>query len=222
MANDYRRNSLARALVSLVPAIGGAADAAIGAMLDQADEAHRQAVISALRDERLTLTPEILANHDFLRSWCLVNEAMSRTVRTEKAVYFAKLWANFVRDGHFAEQLDSFEEFLGVLDDLKPREIAALVLLRNLESQHPFGEVENDNELRRAWRYWETFIDRMAVEIGVPADQLTGFLARLQRTGLYRTMTGGYVGYEGDMGSVTPYFDALLQALGMAGEEPAE
>jgi len=222
MSEDYRNKPLARTLISFIPYVGGAIDTGLSTRLNQIDEERRRLVLDELSRQRMIITQAMLDDHDWLRSWCLLYEAMSRTIRGEKAIYLAKLWASFSRDGRFAEQIDSFEEFRGVLEDLRPREMAALLLLRDIENRNPFGEVENDNELRRAWRGWDEFQSRLEAEIGVPQPQQAGFLARLQRTGLYRTIVGGYLDYEGDVGSLTPYFEALLDALVMIGDDTAD
>lgn len=127
----------------------------------------------------------------------------------------ADLLAHHWRESPGSPTWDTYEEFLAVLDDLAPREAKALVMLRDLEQQHPLGEKDSDSELGRAMRFWAEFQRRCREELGLSDDQLPGFLARLNRTGLYRTIVGAYLDYEGDMGCTTGYFDAFIAALGL-------
>jgi len=215
----YTRSPFWRAVVSAIPWVWGAIDSSAAAKIDRLFAARMRSFFEEIEARQCLLGQEHLDNSDLMHAIMVTVEASQRTRSEDKRRWMADLLANHWGKDPGGPKWDLYEEYLSVLEDLSPREARALAMLRDLEDAHPLGEVESDNELRRAWRFWEEFQNRCCDELGIAADQLAGFLARLNRTGLYRTFTGMYLDYEGDVGGTTGYFDAFIAALGLPAKE---
>lgn len=81
----------------------------------------------------IELKQELLDNNDFLHCFFATTEAAFKTNRTEKIRFLARLLLAAAVDGRLSD-IDEYEEYLGILDDLSNRELAVLTLLDKYES----------------------------------------------------------------------------------------
>ncbi len=217
LASRYQRNSVIRALVQLIPAgIGSAADVAIATRISNIREQRARAFFDELASQDIALTDKQIESDDFLHAYFSTTRAALNTRRQEKIRLFARLFGNYARRTSFVPT-DAYEELLTVLDDLGYREFQVLLILRRFEASVSLSEEQN--ALQRVSTFWDAFIEAVEAETGVPRTETPGFLARLNRTGLYQTFVGTYVGYTGDKGCLTPNFATFLKALGIAGDD---
>ncbi len=217
LAHRYQRNSVIRALVQLIPAgIGSATDVAITTRIDNIREKRARAFFDTLEQQDIALTPDIVENEDFLHAYFATTRAALNTHRREKIQLFGRLFANYSR-GESAESADAYEETLRILDDLSYREFQVLLILKRFEDEAP--EEEGLNALQKATRFWDSFVEAVVAEVGIHHEEVMGFLVRLNRTGLYETITGSYIGYLGDKGRLTANFRTFLQALDAESED---
>ena len=92
-----------------------------------------------------------------------------------------------------------------------------MLILNKFEKTIPIEE--GKNALMRATAFWDTFLAEVQRETGIPVAEIPGMLARLNRTGLYQTFIGTFLGYSGDIGYLTPNFGKFLDALKVTGSE---
>jgi hypothetical protein len=65
-------------------------------------------------------------------------------------------------------------------------------------------------------QFWEEFAGVVEKESGIPRNELTATLTRIQRTGLYEHFVGSYGDYASGMGNLTSRFTKLITALNSA------
>jgi hypothetical protein len=122
------------------------------------------------------------------------------------------LFATYWKTGAFdRDTFDKYEEDLSIIDELGYKEFLVLLDLEELESKHPLES--GMNVLMRARQFWPEFEKKCAEVVGIPEDQVDGYLQRLSRTGLYVPITGAFLDYAGGLGHLTSRFAALKARL---------
>lgn len=216
IANIYDSNPLIRAIVQLaispVPyGIGSAIDAALTSKIENIREERLRNFFSELADDSHELTEELIQSEEFLHSYFSTLKAAVNTRRKEKIKLFARLLLTASKEQHLSDE--KYEEFLKILDDLSVRELHILLILKKFEDTH-FPELgangENENDLQVANHFWEDFEAVVQKKSEVSSSELRAILNRLNRTGLYETFNGGYVGYTGGKGKLTPIFSEFV------------
>ena len=224
IANLYEKNPIVRALVQLAMApipygIGSAIDSTLTAQISRMREKRLRTFFDELAAGSLALTEELIQKEDFLHAYFSTLKAALNTRRSDKIKLFARLLCNAGREHRLD---DPYEEYLSILDELSMRELSVLLLLKDFEDKHPYenntkGELEND--LQRAHRFWELFEAAAEAKYGVSRDHIPSVLTRLNRTGMYETITGGFLDYAGGKGKLTPRFNEFLNWLQVAANE---
>lgn len=218
LAARYEKNPIIRALVQLIPwGVGSAADVAITTVLARIREERAREFFDQLASGELELTQEQIATEDFLHAYFATARAALNTRRREKIRLFAQLFANYAGKGLVGDS-DVYEEYLSILDDLSYREFQILLILKRHQDCTPRQPQQND--LQWSSTFWDAFLDSVVSEVGIPRQEIPGILARLNRTGLYKTIVGTFLGYGGDQGLLTPNFDRFLHALGLLESRP--
>lgn len=154
----------------------------------------------------------LLSNKDFLHCYTRTIEAVIRTHRQEKIRMFACLLASALDEKILIHNVDEYEEYLEILDELSLREIRALILLDKYEEDCPTGAGTHSmglNALQRANLFWNKFLEEMEKELEIPKEEVDSFLTRLNRTGCYETIIGTYYDYSGGLGKLTGLYRTL-------------
>lgn len=207
LAQRYEHNATIRALVQLIPmSIGSAIDTALLTRLQAMRIERARVFFDELAKGEQQLSPELLKNNDFLHCYFSTTAAVLRTHRTEKIQMLARILGAATKNGNFAV-IDEYEEFLTILDDLSHRELLVLATLAKYEALHPQGNDEND--LQRANRFWDSFTDELVHRLEIRPAEVDSLLTRLSRSGCYEAFTGGYYSYTGGKGKITPMFHRL-------------
>jgi hypothetical protein len=216
IANIYESNPLMRAIVQVaispVPyGIGSAIDTALTSKIENMREERLRNFFSELADGSHDLTEELIQSEEFLHAYFSTLKAAVNTRRKEKIKLFARLLLTASKEKHLSDE--KYEEFLNILDDLSVRELHLLLILKTFEDTH-FTELgangENENDLQVASRFWEDFEAIAQKKRAVSSSELRAILNRLNRTGLYETFNGMYLGYTGGKGKLTPIFSQFV------------
>lgn len=208
-------------LVGLVAGAGGtiAGGAVAGVARSMLEWMRRRvaAMAEALSEEAKSRlrADDALDDEDLLHAVLLALEKASHARREEKARLFGRLLDGYILE-RIDRETDDYEEMLSILDDMSCREMEILRELDACERSSPVPPAAQGNELRRVSQFWDRFIAAASVRTGTPTEELPGLLARLARTGLYKPITGMYVGYGGDQGLLTPFFSRFRAALGLS------
>lgn len=208
LLKKYEDNYILRALIELLPCgVGGFINSILVGYLNQVRQERLDAFFAELATGRLVLTEEEMQKEDFLHKYLITVRAVLDTRRREKIKLLARLFRNGACRLEPLE-VDTYEEYLSILDDLSYRELGILVMLYQYEQDYPKREGEND--LQRANRFWGQFKDGVASQLGIEANEIDAMLMRLTRSGLYELFTGNYYGYTGGQGKTTPLLGKLL------------
>jgi len=210
LAKRYEKSPVLRALVQLIPfGAGGAADTALTTIITNIREDRARTFFDELAARDFPLTEREIQSEDFLHAYFATCKAALNTRRREKIRLFAQLLHSYAfKDTEFEE----FEEHLSILDGLSYREFQILVTLKRYEEANP-SKPEGESELQRANSFWQDFQSECAAKLKIPADELSGVLTRLNRTGLYQTIVGTYFDYTGDRGRLTANFYRFIAQL---------
>jgi hypothetical protein len=207
LVKRYERSPIIRALVQLIPlSIGSAVDTALLTHIQNLRAERARIFFDELERGAVSLQPELLQNNEFLHCYFATVSAALRTHRDEKIQAFARLLRSATIDGKL-KIIDEYEEFLGILDDMSFREVALLSMLDHWELKHPYQLDEND--LQRANRFWEGFIQQAENDLSILPDEMDAVLFRLGRTGCYELFTGSFFDDTGGKGKTTPLFQRL-------------
>ncbi len=215
IADAYESNPVVRGLVQILMfplpyGVGNAIDAALTAKIENMREERLRVFFEELASGTRDLNEETIQQEDFLLAYFATLKAAVNTRQKEKIRLFARLLSNAAQTEQTGSE--TYEEFLHILDDLSLRELHILSILKRLEDVHPNlpkvmkeGELA-ENDLQRANRFWDDFEKAVESEVGIHPDELRAILNRLNRTGLYETFIGMYLGYAGGRGKLTPLF----------------
>lgn len=216
MSNDdtlkkYERSSLRFALELIAPFLGPAT----GVLSSRKQAQNRQRAEEMLEDlsnDMVSLNDEMVQNDDFVHAFSIVTSAVVRTRHREKRRLFARLLAIYAKHGDFGdEKANVFEEDYQILDELGPREFMVIAILAKYDRDA--READVGATLVMLNRVWDEFSAEVEEKVGISSYELSSFLSRIGRTGLYKELTGSYFDYTGGKGTTTPLFERLSRNL---------
>lgn len=208
----YEHQPILRGLVQLIPLnIGAAYESALLTKLNEYRAERLRTFFDELESGRIELSRDVIESEDFLHSYFATLRAVLSTRRRQKIRYLARLMKSAFSADRF-ESVDQYEELLAIVDDLSFRELVALSILAECETATPQEAIEN--ELQRANKLWPAFEKKVADRLGISATDLSPLLTRLQRSGCYAEITGGYYDYTGGRGRLTSLYYAIAKLAG--------
>lgn len=205
----YSKKPAIQALLKLVPG-WSSADTLLQKRANEIKNDRLKVFFDELALGKLELTDELIETEDFLHSYFCTLRAVLNSRQREKIKLFARL-LNSSHESALLVSSDEHEELLSTLEEITLREFTILNDLRKRELAHPRQEGQND--LQHAWKYWDKFRQATIQNFGVPQESFNAFMARLERTGLYLRITGGYLDYSGDVGTTTPLLTRIVQLV---------
>ena len=106
--------------------------------------------------------------------------------------------------------IDEYEDFLKVLDELSYRELLALRILDKYSST---ARSEAQKDLKWTNQFWDKFEEDITNELKIPKDQIASFMDKIARTGCYEMFTGAYWDYTGGKGKLTSMYWRLKKFI---------
>jgi hypothetical protein len=214
----YEDNRVVRGLVQLIPfGIGGALDVVITKTLSNIREERSRAFFDELIKTSKPLEPTVLESEDFLHCYFSTVRYALNSRRREKIQVFARLLKTSL-DETGPRDVDEYEEFLAILDDLTFRELQTLTIMDAFSDRPRTPDL---NDLQWTNTFWDEFEDRIVRELGVPNDEVRDFLSRISRTACYEVFTGGYFDYTGGKGKLTPTYRRLKRFISSEADNAA-
>ena len=187
----YNSNPFLKALAQIGSGcsygILGAIETAIVTVHTNAQKRRVRLFFEHLEGQKLQLTQEMVQNEDFLYFFKATLNATIRTRRTEKIVYLATLFSAYTHEQD-SYQLDKYEDYLKILDELSFIELRIVHLL--YEKSRIKSEKENFND-----EWWDNF-DLKAVDVLKNDDilrevkDIAALMPRLTRSGLFQLPVG--------------------------------
>lgn len=213
LVRRYESNPLLRGLVQLVPG-ASALETTILNTVAQIEADRLRTFFDELGAGRVPLNDRMIETEDFLHAFFATSNAARRTRQREKIRYLARLLrSTFGRPT--PPIIDEYEELLSIVEELSFRELHILSLLDQAEEQTSFSGKEDD--LGRANLLWPHFEASVEAKLQISPEELAPVLMRLQRSGCYVEITGGYWDYTGGRGHLTRLYRRLVEAAGKFG-----
>lgn len=206
LLEKYENNRVIRGLIQLVPfGIGGALDVVLTKTLDNIREERAAAFFDELAKGNVVVDERLLESEDFLHAYFATTRYALNSRRREKITMFARLLKSSLTENNIAN-IDEYEDFLKILDELSYRELLALKILDEYSST---PRTEEQNDLQWTNQFWDEFEQRLAKGLNIPTNQVADFMNRIARTGCYEMFTGGYWDYTDGKGKLTPTYHQL-------------
>ncbi len=207
---QYYDNRVIRALIQLVPlGIGSAIDVVLIRTLENIREERARAFFDELSSGNMFVNESLLESKDFLHSYFATIKMALNSRRREKIQFFARLLKSSII-GEGPQNIDEYEDFLKILDELSYRELQALAIMDEFSS---FPRTAEHNDLIWTNTFWHKFINRLETELKIPPEESSDFMNRISRTGCYEMFTGSYFDYIGGKGKLTPTYQRLKQYI---------
>ena len=158
------------------------------------------------------LTPELISSDEFLHCFFITYEATLKTNRSEKISAFAKLLISCTTEK--ISNIDEFEDYFKIIEELSWREIKILIILNEFEEpkRNTYTKPDEIDGYNIAESFWNEFIKKASLEANIPENELRGMLMRLARSGCYEIFTlGGFGGASNtnNIGQTTHLFKKL-------------
>lgn len=197
---------MARAVIAKVPVLGSVLNDAMAGTRSRLAEDRFKTFIDELNKTGKVPTPEQLHDNEFAHAVLETTRAAVNAHRKEKIRRFARLLSNYERVV-VGNNIDDYEELLGILNELTDKEFQILLLLRKHEDDdHPSRK---RTMAAMPYVYWPHFV-REAVTKGVSESELQGYLQRLSRTGCVYMIAGSATG---QLARTTPVFHRLVSVV---------
>lgn len=196
-------------LIRRIPSGNDTLDVVYTQAIEELREKRADLFFDELAEAGCILDETLLRNEDFLHCFTLTIKCAVNSRRREKIRVFARLLKSFLVDLAPAD-VDEYEDFLNILDELSYREIRALIILDRFSV---VPRDNRDNDLMWTNKFWEKFESQLCQQLKMPCDEVTGFMNRIARTGCYEMYTGTYFDYTGGKGKLTPIYVRLKEFI---------
>ena len=205
LTERYERHPVVRALVRLIP-YASVAEAAVLTVVANVRRDRARVFFDELASANAIDNPELLESEDFVHCFFSTAKFALNTRRREKIRMFARLLKrSTLTDGGLSD-VDEYEDFLRILDELSYRELRALDILDSFcDTDAACGQ----NEMEQIMGFWDAFCLRLSAELDIPHDEVPDFMSRIGRTGCLQE----HVGWDATtgMGKLTPTYRRLRE-----------
>lgn len=232
---EHYESTVIRALVGFVKGLPYAGMVISGLdeiLLNQTQRIHEnrsRKFFDELASNKL-ITEELFDDDAFIHKFSCTYRAAIRTHQMDKIHRFARLLISSVEADN--DNVDIFEEYLNILDDLSEREFYTLKLLRQYEIKYyedaisrydaylQEQKLEGDTRLFAAQSkttedYWDEFLLELKIKYDIEENIAPVILQRLIRTGLYHTLGITSLGWttpnKQTIGQTSPLFHDFIK-----------
>ena len=123
---------------------------------------------------------------------------------------FARLLKTPLSDTGTIADVDEYEYFLDILDDLNYRDFQALRILDSFSSRR---RQDQPIDLQWTMTIWGDFQQELTQQLGIPVGATGEFMHWLSRTACYLEFSETAWDYEGGMGKLTPTYRRLMECI---------
>ena len=206
----YEGNRVIRPLIQLIlPGIGSALDIVLIQTLDKIRYERARAFFDELAKGNLISDKVLLKSEDFLHCYITTIQSALKTRSREKIRMFARLLKSSPDDSGLAD-IDEYEYFLNILDNLSFKEIQALTILDRFSDSFRDGTGSDPS-----WNltFWEKFETKLSEQLNIPRERTADFMIGIVRTGCYEIFTDAQIRYTAGQGKLTPTFKRLKEFI---------
>ena len=202
----------ARALVSLSPFASAVQEMMISTLTNLSQEGSR-VFWEEFERGGIQVTDKIAESDKFVHCFRITAEATRRAFRHAKIRMLARLLRSGLTEGGFSD-VDEYERYLGILDELTYDEIRLLALLDTFESSYG-SNVTTSLRRNAIQEYWGKFKAKALDELKIPEREIDNWMTRLGRTGCFQGIpdTKEYRDFEDPIANVTGYLTDVYRRL---------
>lgn len=206
----YKKDKTIRALIQLIPfGIGSGIDIVLMQKLENVKEERARTFFDELAQSNSTLDQSVLESEDFLHAYFSTAKYAFNTRRREKIKMFARLLKGCLNTDIFTD-INEYEDYLNILDELSYRELVALNLLDQHCKEH---ETVHYSKLQLTGKSWTKYIVGISNELKIDINQVNDFLIRISRTGCIVMNTGTFVDEDIGKGQLTATYLKLKNII---------
>ncbi len=211
LLEKYENNVVIRSLIQLVPlGFGSAIDVALTKTLDKIKQERATTFFDELAEGGIVVNESLLESEDFLHAYFATTRYALNSRRREKIEMFARLLKNSLTENDISN-IDEYEDFLKILDELSYRELLALNIL---DEYGTTPRTDEQNDLQWSNQFWTQFKMRLALDLNISENQVPDFMNRVARTGCYESFSGIWTDSEIGQGRLTPTYHRLKKFIG--------
>ncbi|WP_321430174.1 hypothetical protein [uncultured Methanolobus sp.] len=166
----------------------------------------REVFMDELSRGKIRFEDKIAQSDPFVHCFIITYDAAMRSLQRQKNQYFAHLLSSSFESSELYN-VTEYEEYLNMLNETSSRELWILVVLSKYEKKH--RNIHGKLTLKEVSIYWDAFIAEISSKLSISSEEINAILTRLNKSGLYSTIVGSYVGYYGDRGTLTPIYYKL-------------
>lgn len=210
---SYKSNPLIRGLIQLIPSrFSTAIDAALLAKLETIRKERMRIFFDELARGDIVIDESLLESEDFLHCFFSTTKYALNSRRRQKIKIFARLLRESCIGDTF-KNIDEYEDFLNILDDLSYREIQILIILDEFYEKNKDQKQEhNGNDSSWVSTFWGEFQEKIHSQMGIDNSELGDHMNRLVRSGCYKIFHE-YWGADGVKGKLTPTYKKLRKYI---------
>jgi hypothetical protein len=208
LLKKYENNRFIRPLLQLIPyGIGSAIDTLLITTLNRMRQERVEIFFTELSKGIENIDSSFLiSNEDFVHKYILTMKYIMDTHQKEKIEMFARLLKNSLDEKQAVFNINIYEDFSKILNELSYREICALTIYESFF--YTRQKLDDENELQFLIRFWNEFEEKIENELRISKPSVETYMIKISRTGCYKEVTGGYLDYDGGKGVLTPlYFE---------------
>jgi len=207
LLTKYENNRLIRPLLQLIPlGIGSGIDSFLMITLNKMRQKRVEIFFDKLSEGTICIHDDYLRSDEFVHKYMVTMKYVIDTQQKEKIEMFANIFKSSLDSEKRIFNLNVYEDFSGILNNLSYREICALEIFERFYNKKQIDE--HENELQLIFKFWKEFEEKMEIELGVSKNSVENYMIKISRTGCYQEITGGFLDYSGGKGKLTPlYFE---------------
>jgi hypothetical protein len=155
--------------------------------LKERQERQLKTFFDKLNEGEITLDKETIANKEFLHRYFITLRTVLKTNRDEKIKVLADFFINRGSKNPDGSHTDTYEEYLGIIDELSYRELLILRTLEEFEKRligSGDGNIE-DGRITKMSKYWAEFQNTVS-ELTEGSTLVPALMKRLERSGLFQ------------------------------------
>jgi hypothetical protein len=207
LLTKYESNQFIRPLINLIPfGIGSGIDSFLMVTLNRMRQNRAEIFFDRLSNGVISVDDNYLKSDEFVHKYIITMKYVLDTQQKEKIEMFANIFKNSLNAENRIVNVNIYEDFSGILNDLSYRELCALSIFESFYMKRKKNE--HENELGFVFGFWNEFEEKMENELAVSKASVENYMIKISRTGCYKEITGGYLDYTGGKGILTPlYFE---------------
>ena len=139
-------------------------------------------------------------------------EAVLNTRRREKIKYLASLFSKIIDPDTFRD-IDEFEEYLMILDDISIKELEIMTILYDFEIKNPPKIDRVIFRLQENNKFWGEFMTTLIHKYNLDKEDIDAILIRVERTGCLLYSRAIAHDYRPISGMTTNTFKKLVKLI---------